>query len=174
VIGCPPVRFRRSPGMLPLPLPERGGSIAALRSNLNLSNHEDFVLVVAWLLAALRPRGPYPLLAISGEQGSAKTVLWPSLSSRSAQTSLDHGLHVPAGHSAVCMGFLDFFPGIRDCEFARICAVISITSKNSRDFPCVFNAPHVRPTPPPNQGRFRHGLLARLDLQRSLLTPILR
>jgi ABC-type antimicrobial peptide transport system ATPase subunit len=23
----------------------------------------------------LRPRGPYPLLAISGEQGSAKTVL---------------------------------------------------------------------------------------------------
>jgi hypothetical protein len=30
---------------------------------------------VAWLLAALRPTGPYPLLAISGEQGSAKTVL---------------------------------------------------------------------------------------------------
>jgi hypothetical protein len=33
------------------------------------------VLVVAWLLAALRFGGPYPLLAISGEQGSAKTVL---------------------------------------------------------------------------------------------------
>jgi hypothetical protein len=33
------------------------------------------VLVVAWLLATLRPGGPYPLLAISGEQGSAKTVL---------------------------------------------------------------------------------------------------
>jgi hypothetical protein len=32
-------------------------------------------LVVAWLLAALRPGGPYPVLAISGEQGSAKTVL---------------------------------------------------------------------------------------------------
>jgi hypothetical protein len=28
-----------------------------------------------WLLAMLRPRGPYPVLAISGEQGSAKTVL---------------------------------------------------------------------------------------------------
>ena len=26
VIGCPPVRFRRSPGMLLLPVPERGGS----------------------------------------------------------------------------------------------------------------------------------------------------
>jgi hypothetical protein len=61
--------------MLPLPTPERGGSIEALRSFLNLPNQNDFVLVVAWLLAALRPSGPYPLLAVSGEQGSAKTVL---------------------------------------------------------------------------------------------------
>jgi hypothetical protein len=75
VIGCPPVRFRRSPGMLPLPVPERGGSVEILKPFLNLSNENDFVLIVAWLLAALRPGGPYPLLAISGEQGSAKTVL---------------------------------------------------------------------------------------------------
>ena len=61
--------------MLPLPPPEPGGSIEALNSLLNLSNHNGFVLIVAWLLAALRPRGPYSLLAISGEQGSAKTVL---------------------------------------------------------------------------------------------------
>src|SRR6476660_9769962 len=74
VLGCPPVRFRRAPGMLPLPVPEHGGSIETLRPFLNLSNRNDFVLVVAWLLAALRPGGPYPLLAISGEQGSAKTV----------------------------------------------------------------------------------------------------
>ena len=71
----PPVRFRRAPGMLPLPVPERGGSIEALRSFLNLSSQNDFILVVAWLLAALRPTGPYPLLTISGEQGSAKTFL---------------------------------------------------------------------------------------------------
>jgi len=61
--------------MLPLPVPDRGGSIGALRAFLNLSNQNDFVLVVAWLLAALRSSGPYPLLAISGEQGSTKTVL---------------------------------------------------------------------------------------------------
>ena len=36
VLDCPPVRFSRSPGMLPLPVPERGGSIEALRSFLNL------------------------------------------------------------------------------------------------------------------------------------------
>src|SRR6516225_9758245 len=61
--------------MFALPLPERGGSIQALRPFLNLSNENDFVLVIAWLLAAMRPTGPYPLLAISGEQGSAKTVV---------------------------------------------------------------------------------------------------
>jgi hypothetical protein len=45
----------------------------SLNSFLNLARRDDFVLIVAWLLAALRSGGPYPLLAISGEQGSAKT-----------------------------------------------------------------------------------------------------
>jgi hypothetical protein len=74
VLGCPPVRFRRAPGMLPLPVPERGGSIETLQPFLNLSNQNDFVLVVAWLLAALRSSGPYPLLACN----------WPRVSSSSA------------------------------------------------------------------------------------------
>jgi hypothetical protein len=71
----PPVRFRRTAGMQPLPLPLRGGSIEALAPFLNLAGENDFVLVVAWLLGALRAGGPYPILAIAGEQGSAKTVL---------------------------------------------------------------------------------------------------
>jgi hypothetical protein len=75
VITCPPVRFRRAAGMLPLPMPVRGASIDALAWFINLQSHNDFVQVVAWLLAALRHGGPYPLLAVSGEQGSAKTVL---------------------------------------------------------------------------------------------------
>ena len=33
------------------------------------------MLVVAWLLAALQRGGPYPVLVIAGEQGSAKTML---------------------------------------------------------------------------------------------------
>src|SRR5499433_3996249 len=71
----PPVRFRRSAGMQALPLPLRGGSIEALAPFLNLANENDFMLVVVWLLEALRAGGPYPVLAIAGEQGSAKTVL---------------------------------------------------------------------------------------------------
>jgi hypothetical protein len=41
---------------------------------LNIKSDADFVLVVAWILAALRNRGPYPVIALSGEQGSAKST----------------------------------------------------------------------------------------------------
>src|SRR6516225_8618050 len=75
VVGSPPVRFRRAAGLLPLPVPRPGGSIEALAAFLNLPNRNDFVLAVAWLLSTLRADGPFPVLAISGEQGSAKTVL---------------------------------------------------------------------------------------------------
>ena len=75
IAADPPVRFRRSAGMQPLPLPLRGGSIDLLAPFLNLASETDFVLIVAWLLGALRAGGPYPVLAIAGEQGSAKTVL---------------------------------------------------------------------------------------------------
>jgi hypothetical protein len=75
VVVRPPVRFARRAGMLALPIPEQGGSIEALAPFLNLPSRNELVLVIAWLLAALRPVGPYPLLQISGEQGSAKTVV---------------------------------------------------------------------------------------------------
>ena len=74
VIDNPPVRFRRASGMLPLPEPVAGGSIDKLRSFLNVRSDADFVLTVAWALAVLRNRGPYPALVLSGEQGSAKST----------------------------------------------------------------------------------------------------
>ena len=74
VIDNPPVRFRRAAGMQALPIPERGGSIKKLRSFLNVQRDADFVLVVTWALATFRPRGPYPVLVVSGEQGSAKST----------------------------------------------------------------------------------------------------
>lgn len=74
VIDNPPVRFRRASGMQSLPTPVSGGSISALRSFLNVQSDADFVLVVAWALASLRDRGPYPVIALSGEQGAAKST----------------------------------------------------------------------------------------------------
>ena len=74
VIDNPPVHFRRAAGMKPLPIPVPGGSVEILRSFLNVQSDTDFVLVVAWALAVLRNRGPYPVLVLSGEQGSAKST----------------------------------------------------------------------------------------------------
>jgi hypothetical protein len=71
VIGTPPAKFRRAKGLLPLPEPVRGGTLAALRPYVNLASDDDWRLVVSWLLAALRPTGPYPVLVVYGEQGSA-------------------------------------------------------------------------------------------------------
>ena len=74
VIDNPPVRFRRASGMKPMRIPVRGGSVETLRSFLNVQSAADFVLVVAWALACLRNRGPYPVIVLSGEQGSAKST----------------------------------------------------------------------------------------------------
>ena len=74
IVDEPPVRFRRAAGMLPLPEPKRGGTVEALRLFLNVRSDGDFVLAVAWLLAALRERGPYPVLVLTGEQGAAKST----------------------------------------------------------------------------------------------------
>ena len=73
VVTDAPVRFVRPRGMMPLPRPESGGSIDELRSVINVRD-EDFPLVVAWLIGALRPSGPYPVLVLVGQQGSAKTT----------------------------------------------------------------------------------------------------
>ena len=77
VLGDPPeVRFRRTKTAAPLPEPVKGDAgegLSALSRFLNIGEG-DFVLCVAWLLASLRDTGPYPLLVLTGEQGSAKST----------------------------------------------------------------------------------------------------
>ncbi len=71
----PPVKFRRTRGMLPLPVPVSGGNLADLRPFVNIASDADWILLSAWLVATLRPTGPYPVLVLHGEQGSAKSTL---------------------------------------------------------------------------------------------------
>jgi hypothetical protein len=77
LIDQPPIRFIRSNGMLPLPIPAKGKTqdgIGALKTYVNIEEGADFALVKAWLLAAFRDRGPYPVLALIGQHGSAKST----------------------------------------------------------------------------------------------------
>ena len=73
VVEEPPVRFRRSKATMPLPVPEAGGEIDELRRFVNATD-EGWSLYCSWLVAALRPTGPYPVLDLVGEQGSAKST----------------------------------------------------------------------------------------------------
>jgi hypothetical protein len=74
VVAEPLVRFRRPKSMKALPYPERGGTVNELRPFLNVGSKADFILAIAWKLAALRPYGPYPIANFNGEQGTAKST----------------------------------------------------------------------------------------------------
>jgi hypothetical protein len=74
VVRNPVVKFRRPAGMKELPVPVRGWKIDRLKEFVNVADSE-FILLVAWLAAALRPVGPYPVLVLAGEQGSSKSTL---------------------------------------------------------------------------------------------------
>ncbi len=106
VIHDPPVKFVRAKGMRPLPVPTRGGDVNRLRALVNLKDddHDGWRLLLAWLIQALRPRGPYPVLILQGEQGSAKSTVErlvralvdPSTVPLRAQPRNEHDLYIDA------------------------------------------------------------------------------
>jgi hypothetical protein len=79
VIKNSEVNFRRPKGLLPLPYPDRNGDLNCLRSYLNLPDGDqgevNWRLIIGWLVQVGRPQGPYPVLVLNGEQGSAKSTL---------------------------------------------------------------------------------------------------
>ena len=68
-----PVMFRRAKAMLSLPVPTLGGSLDELRALVHMDD-DEWTLFVAWLVAAYRPTGPYPILDVQGEHGSGKST----------------------------------------------------------------------------------------------------
>lgn len=74
VINQPPIKFVRSKGMLPLPVPAVGGRLDQLRPLINAQDESNWCLITAWLLAAFS-NGPFPVLVVTGEQGSSKSFL---------------------------------------------------------------------------------------------------
>jgi len=68
-----PVRFGRPPGTRPLPEPVRGGDWNVLRELLN-TDRAGFILATAWLVGTLAVLPAYPVLVLTGPQGSGKST----------------------------------------------------------------------------------------------------
>lgn len=73
ILNHSPVMFTRRSGTISLPPPIEG-DILKISELVNVAS-EDIPLLIGWILMAARGRGPYPVLVIHGEQGTAKSAL---------------------------------------------------------------------------------------------------
>jgi energy-coupling factor transporter ATP-binding protein EcfA2 len=76
--GPTSMRFLRGAGMLPLIEPDLttpASQLVPLLRQFIVADEDTIMLLAAWLLGCLRPEGPYPVLTISGEQGSGKSTV---------------------------------------------------------------------------------------------------
>ena len=69
-----PVKFVRSNTTREIPSPVEGGEISLIWNHLNIESEDLRYLFLAWIMECMRVNRPYPLLEITGEQGSAKST----------------------------------------------------------------------------------------------------
>lgn len=127
VVDWPAIRFRRARAMLPLPEPEPGGDLAELEHFLGGRAPADLALLIGWLVSALRPRGPYPVLLVQGEQGAGKSttsrmlrrLVDPNTAELRAQPREPRDLAIAANNAWVIA--LDNLSGVRDWLSDALC-----------------------------------------------------
>ena len=78
VVKDAPVRFRRVQSMLPMPIPQRGGSLHDFQAFFNLEER-SWSMVTTWLINCFKPASSYPILILHGEQGSGKSTISEAL-----------------------------------------------------------------------------------------------
>ncbi|MCM2332378.1 MAG: hypothetical protein NDI82_00325 [Anaeromyxobacteraceae bacterium] len=124
-----PVHFSRPKALLPLPVPERDGTIEELREFINVKSDPMFMLLVVWLVSALMGSMPVPVLVIQGLQGSAKSTLLrvirmlvdPAKGVLRGQPRHEHDLAIAASKSwLVTYDNLSFIPDWLSDAFCRI------------------------------------------------------
>ncbi len=120
LVDSAPCYFLQPTGALPLLQPTAGGNVDALREYLPLIDANNWLLLKSWLLQALLPSGPYPVLLLCGEQGTGKStvarmlraVVDPHEAPLSGAVESGRDLFVLAGHHhVVALDNLSRVPG---------------------------------------------------------------
>ncbi len=132
------IKFVRRRGMRALPECVHNGSLELLWRYLNVQNDADKKLIIGWLLAALRPTGPYTILVLQGEQGSAKStaarvlrdLIDPALTPLRTLSRNEHDLMIAALNSWVLA--FDNLSGLSPLfsdAFCRIATGVGFTTR---------------------------------------------
>ena len=153
-----PVNFVRKRGMLALPVPVSGGNIEELRPLLNAADEMTWILIKAFLVGAMRESGPFTILRVEGEQGSAKSttckmiraLLDPHIAPLRRPPSGERDLMISASNTRV-MGF-DNLSGLSPSLSDALCSLATggafstrelFTDDEERHFsgmrPCIMN-----------------------------------
>lgn len=74
IVERPPVLFRRFANAKPQVNPQRGGRLADVFSFVHVKEGHPRQLALTWLVAGLIPGSPRYVLALTGEQGTAKST----------------------------------------------------------------------------------------------------
>jgi hypothetical protein len=78
IVRDAPVRFQRNSAQLPLPTPIGGGGLDNLKSFLGLS-FDNWVIVLLWLIQAIKPEAEYPILVLTAPPGTGKSAITEAL-----------------------------------------------------------------------------------------------
>ena len=134
-----PVHFRRPKGLLRLPDPVQGGSVKLLRPFVNIKDDADWILLIAWLLGALNPNGPYVPLFVTGEHGTAKSTVCrliqllidPSEANLRAPPRSERNLMLAASNSRLLL--FDNLSNIDECFSDALCRISTEGSYAARE-----------------------------------------
>lgn len=76
IVGEAPIKFVRTDDVQSLPIPERSSQSLRelIRPFLSVKNDNEEALLIGYLFGLLLPKGPYPVLVITGEHGAAKST----------------------------------------------------------------------------------------------------
>lgn len=73
-VGQPTAAFYRPSSLRQMATPKSGATWDIFKKHFKTKSDEDLMLIIGFMLSCFRPQGPYPILVLQGEQGSAKST----------------------------------------------------------------------------------------------------